>query len=122
MKEIQITNDDLVLRVSPSYDPNRFNFSKYEAFVDSLCGTREYQKVAIKKTCIFLLGGGYANLKALAEENYRSNALLQAKWGRLEKFLEQVQLKDRLSCSIDLATGTGKSFVIYGIAQILLSE
>lgn len=36
--------------------------------------------------------------------------------------MEQVQLKDKLSCSIDLATGTGKSFVIYGIAQILLSE
>lgn len=122
MSQIQITNDDLVLRVSPSYDPHRFDFSKYEGFVDLLCGSREYQKEAIKKACIFLLGGMYPNLKALAEENYRQNTSIQAKWGHMEKFLEQIQLKDKLSCSIDLATGTGKSFVIYGIAQILLSE
>lgn len=122
MREIQITNDDLVLQVSPSYDPRRFNFLKYESFIDLLCGSREYQKEAIKRTCIFLLWGNYPNLKALAEENYRSNQFLQTKWGRLEKFLEQIQLKDKLSCSIDLATGSGKSFIIYGVAQILLSE
>jgi type III restriction enzyme len=33
-----------------------------------------------------------------------------------------LQLPDQLSCSIDLATGTGKSYVLYGIAAILLAE
>ena len=31
-------------------------------------------------------------------------------------------MKNKLFANIDLATGTGKSYVIYGIAQILLSE
>ncbi|MDP2090512.1 MAG: DEAD/DEAH box helicase family protein [Candidatus Gracilibacteria bacterium] len=31
-------------------------------------------------------------------------------------------MRDKLSCNIDLATGTGKSFVIYGVAQIMLCE
>lgn len=31
-----------------------------------------------------------------------------------------LQMRNRLYASIDLATGTGKSYVIYGIAQIAL--
>jgi type III restriction enzyme len=33
-----------------------------------------------------------------------------------------LQLPDQLSCSIDQATGTGKSYVLYGLTAILLSE
>jgi type III restriction enzyme len=33
-----------------------------------------------------------------------------------------LQLPDQLSASLDLATGTGKSYVLYGIAAILLAE
>jgi type III restriction enzyme len=35
---------------------------------------------------------------------------------------KHLQLPDQLSCSIDLATATGKSWVLYGIAAILLAE
>src|SRR5207245_11285999 len=35
---------------------------------------------------------------------------------------QHLQLRDQLSCSIDLATGTGKSYVLYGLAAILLAE
>jgi type III restriction enzyme len=31
-------------------------------------------------------------------------------------------LPDQLSCSVDLATATGKSYVMYGIARIMLAE
>jgi len=34
----------------------------------------------------------------------------------------QLQLPDQLSCSLDQATGTGKSYVLYGLAAILLAE
>jgi len=34
----------------------------------------------------------------------------------------RLQLPELLSCSLDLATGTGKSYVLYGIAAILLAE
>lgn len=33
-----------------------------------------------------------------------------------------MQLPDQLACSIDMATGTGKSYVLYGLAAILLAE
>ena len=42
-------NKDLVLKVSPNYDPKRFDPNKYEAFLDALCGDREYQKEAIRE-------------------------------------------------------------------------
>jgi len=42
-------NKDLVLKVSTNYDPKRFDPNKYEAFLDALCGDREYQKEAIRE-------------------------------------------------------------------------
>ena len=44
---INIKASDLVLKVSEDVDPAKFNISKYEAFLDALCGTREFQKVEI---------------------------------------------------------------------------
>jgi len=48
-------NQDLVLKVSPNIDPERFDINKYEAFLDALCGEREYQKEAIRVTLRYLL-------------------------------------------------------------------
>jgi len=31
-------------------------------------------------------------------------------------------LPEKLACSIDMATATGKSYMIYGLAMILLAE
>lgn len=33
-------NQDLVLRVSNSFEPLKFNITRYEPFLDALCGTR----------------------------------------------------------------------------------
>jgi hypothetical protein len=44
--------------------------------VCKLCGYREYQKEAIQTTLRFLLGGKYANLRALAKENFEENTEL----------------------------------------------
>jgi len=115
-------NQDLVLKVSPNIDPEKFDINKYEAFLDALCGEREYQKEAIRITLRYLLGGQYNNLKELAEENYHQNPVLQERYGSLEDFYKHLQLPEKLSCTIDLATATGKSFVLYGIARIMLAE
>ncbi|HQH84042.1 MAG TPA: DEAD/DEAH box helicase family protein [Syntrophorhabdus sp.] len=115
-------NKDLVLKVSTNYDPKRFDPNKYEAFLDALCGDREYQKEAIRETLRYFLGGEYENLRELAEENYASNPKLQEKYSSFEDFLSQLQLPDKLSCSLDHATATGKSYVMYGIARIMLAE
>ncbi|PZM80184.1 hypothetical protein DLH72_05215 [Candidatus Gracilibacteria bacterium] len=122
MSEIVIQNNDLILNVSRSYDINNFDINKYEGFLDRLCSNRYYQKEAIKNICVYLLGGRYKNLEDLARENYNSNPFLKEKHGNIDNFIKNLQLKNKLSCNIDLATGTGKSFVIYGVAQIMLCE
>jgi len=115
-------NKDLVLKVSANYDPKKFNPYKYDKFLDALCEDREYQKEAIREVLRYFLGGEYKNLKDLAEENYDKNPKLQEKYLSLEDFIQSLQLPNKLSCSLDHATATGKSYVIYGIARILLAE
>jgi type III restriction enzyme len=117
-----LRNQDLVLKVSPNVDPARFDIRKYEAFLDALCGDREYQKEATRETLRYLLGGQYNSLRDLAKENYQQNAVLQDLYPSLEDSYKHLQLPDKLACSLDLATATGKSYVIYGIARIMLSE
>jgi type III restriction enzyme len=115
-------NKDLVLKVSPNYDPKRFDLNKYEAFLDALCGDREYQKEAIREAMRYFLGGEYKSLKELAEKDYYNNPKLQEKYSSFEDFVSHLQLPDKLSCSLDHATATGKSYVMYGIARIMLAE
>ena len=115
-------NQDLVLKVSPNIDPEKFDINKYEAFLDALYGEREYQKEATRITLRYLLGGQYNDLKELAEENYHRNPVLEERYGTLSDFYIHLQLPDKLSCTIDLATATGKSYVLYGIARIMLAE
>ncbi len=122
MTELTIKDSDLVLQISPSYDIKKIDINKYEPFIDKLCWTREYQKEAIRKICIYLLWWRYQNLKWLAEENFSHNDFLKQKYWTIGHFLNQLHLSDKLSCNIDLATWTGKSYVMYGIAQILLCE
>ena len=123
MKDQQtFRNEDLVLHVSQNYDPQTLDLSKYEPFLDALCGTREYQSDAIREAIRYFLGGQYLNTRELATQNYQSNQKLQEKYSSLNAFTNALQLPDCLSCSIDHATGTGKSYVMYGIARILLAE
>jgi len=117
-----IKNQDLVLKVSPNVDPAKFDISKYEDFLNALCGDREYQKDAIRVTLHYLLGGQYNSVRELAKENYQQNPVLQDLYASLEEFYKHLQLPDKLSCTLDLATATGKSYVIYGIARVMLAE
>lgn len=115
-------NEDLVLEVSTAVNRNNWDESRYEAFIDELCGNREYQKQAIRTTLRFLLGGEYSSLRQLAQENFDKNPNLVTRYGSWASFQRKLQLPDQLSASLDLATGTGKSYVLYGIAAILLAE
>lgn len=122
MSEIVIKNDDLVLNISKSYNINSFDINKYEGFLDRLCHNRPYQKEAIKNICIYLLWWRYKDLEDLAKENYNTNPFLKEKHWKIDNFIKNLQLKNKLSCNIDLATWTWKSFVIYWVAQIMLCE
>lgn len=118
----QFRNEDLVLKVSPNVDRAKWDESRYEAFIDELCGDREYQKEAVRTALRYLLGGEYANLRELAKENFDQNPVLRERYGSWAGMEQHLQLPDKLSASIDLATATGKSYVLYGVAAILLAE
>lgn len=115
-------NEDLVLKVGTDIDPTVWDENRYEAFLDELCQTREYQKEAIRTTLRYLLGGRYANVRELARENVETNDQIRERYGSWAGMERHLQFPDQLSCSIDLATGTGKSYVLYGLAAILLAE
>ena len=115
-------NEDLALKVSTNIDPTIWDESKYEAFVDELCREREYQKEAIRTVLRYLAGGQYQSLRELAKENFELNMELQRKYGSWTGMEKHLQMPEQLACSIDMATGTGKSFVLYGLAAILLAE
>ncbi len=115
-------NQDLVLRVTENINLSVFDINKYEGFIDALCGDRDYQKEAIRATLRYLLGDQYRNLSALAEENLKSNIILQDLYGSFNEMKKHLQFSNKLSCSLDMATGTGKSYVIYAIARIMLAE
>jgi type III restriction enzyme len=115
-------NEDLVLKVSANIDPAVWNEDKYESFIDELCENREYQKEAIRTVLRFLCGGKYISLRGLAKENFDANYEMQRRYGSWLGMERHLQLPDQLSCSLDMATGTGKSYVLYGLAVILLAE
>lgn len=118
---IKIKESDLVLQVKRNYDPTVLNLSAWDHYLDCLCGTREYQKSAIKTAVLYLASGNYSSIDQLASENYRENPSLRDKYKTKDDFIKHLPLPGKLSGVIDLATATGKSYVMYGIAQIMLS-
>ena len=101
-------NEDLVLKVSQNVNRATWDESRYEQFLDELCSDREYQKNAIRAALRYLLGGQYPDLKALAQQNFEDNPTLHARYGTWAGMERHLQLPDKLSATLDLATGTGK--------------
>lgn len=121
MQELKtFKQSELVLKVNRAYNTNNLDLCAWKPFIDRLCGDRWYQKEAIENAIIFLASGQYNNLSQLGEYNYLQNSCLRDKYPSQEEFIKTLQMKEKLFANIDLATGTGKSYVIYGIAQIAL--
>jgi type III restriction enzyme len=118
---LKIQTSNLVLKVNTAYDPHKLDLEKWENYLDLLCGERNYQKEAIKTAIVYLASGEYSSINQLAKENYRNNSDLQDKYKSEGEFIKSLQLPDKLSGVIDLATGTGKSYVMFGVAQIMLA-
>lgn len=115
-----IRNEDLVLSVNPTVDSKR-KIENYDAFLD-LVFDKEYYflREAAYKILGFLFSGSYLSITDLAKENFKGNSKLAQKYGTEQKMLSNLQLPEKKSCSVDLATGTGKSYLIYAIAQIAM--
>ena len=121
MADIKIyKTQDLVLKIKRNYNPAKLNLKQWVNFIDVLCGDREYQKEAIRDVIVYLASGEYNSVEDLVEENWRSNSELHERYRNVSEYQSKLQLPHKLSGVIDLATGTGKSYVIYGVAQIAL--
>ena len=111
---------DLILKVNEFYNQTELPLPYWGSFLDALCGTREYQKEAIRNSVIYLASKEYTNIQDLVSKNHYKNPQLWERYPELTDYHRKIQLPSKLSATIDLATGTGKSYVMYGIAQILL--
>lgn len=69
--QLTFRNQDLVLNVSASIDPTRFNINRYEPFLDTLCGSREYQKEAIRVTLRYFFGGPLCQLARFGRREFQ---------------------------------------------------
>jgi type III restriction enzyme len=118
----QFSADQLVLEVSGSVDPTKFNIDAYDDFLRSLTGERAYQREAIETAAIYLCGGEYHSTADLARRSWDDSGDLQRRWATAEDLVGELTFPDLLDCSLDLATGTGKSYVLYGVARIALNE
>lgn len=99
-------------------DLKLFDFSEIEDYVRALTGDRDYQYDAIKEILIYLWGGAYKSVADLAKENYRKKSALQQRFSSLDHFLRLLPLPNRLSGVCHLATGTGKSYVMFAVAYL----
>ena len=69
---------------------------------------------------IYFWGGSYKNITELGKDNYKQKLQIQQRFGTEENFLRQLPIPDRLSGVVHMATGTGKSYVIFAIAWLSL--
>lgn len=118
-ERINLSDHTLDINVR-KYSYQKFDFSEIEDYVQELSGGRDYQFNAIKQLLIYLWGGGYKNITQLAKENYSKKISTQQRFQSEENFLRHLPLPNRLSGVVHMATGTGKSYVIFAIAYLSL--
>jgi len=115
---------DQVLRVDDRRDAVEAVVHKYDAFLNLLCADKfSFQRDAVRMAVRFLVSDKYPNLERLALENWNAHKEIQQKHeGGSAAYLDKMPLRDRKAVSLDLATGAGKSYVMYALAAIALAE
>lgn len=101
-------------------DLDRFDFAEIEDYVRALAAGREYQFDAIRDIMVYLWGGRYKTIVDLAREKYPRKPAIQQRFQSEEHFLRALPLPDKLSGVCHLATGTGKSYVMFAVAYLSL--
>ena len=97
---------------------------KYDAFLNLLCADKfSFQRDAVRTALWFLVSDKYPNLERLALENWNAHTAIQQKHeGGSAAYLDKMPLRNCKAASLDLATGAGKSYVMYALAAIALAE
>ncbi|MEF7476913.1 DEAD/DEAH box helicase [Pediococcus pentosaceus] len=114
---------DLVLKVSENVDPRVWDEGFYQSFLDILFKSRDYEKEATEVALRFLNSGEYKNIEDLARENFANNPIIRERFNNnFESMRNDLDLINKLSATLDLATGTGKSYVMIALALIMLAS
>lgn len=114
---------DLVLEVSKSVNPDIWDEGYFQNFLELIFENREYQKEATETALRFLNSGEYSSITELAKENFKKNEIIRERWNNsFDSMKKDLDIPDKLSATIDLATGTGKSYVMFAIALIMLAS
>ncbi len=119
IRKESLAPEDLLLRLNDK--AKNFDTSKYEDFIYELCDEWDFQKDAIRNVLRFYMSGIYTDSQQLLEENYENNQNMKD-FEPKSFFIRNLPFPSKLACTIDLATGTGKTWVMYGVARILLAE
>ena len=121
---LQFRIADQVLRLDDSRDTTEGVVHRYDPFLNLLCADRyAFQRDAVLAAWRFLISDKYPSLDRLARENWNAREVIRQRHdNHIDAYLSKMPLKDRKAVSLDLATGTGKSFVMYALAAIALAE
>jgi type III restriction enzyme len=114
---------DQVLKVDDKRDATEAVVHKYDAFLNLFFSPRyAFLRDATREAVRFLVSDKYPNLERLARENWDACDSIRQRHESLDAYLGKMPLKDRKAVSLESATGTGKSFLMYAIAAIALAE
>jgi type III restriction enzyme len=121
---LQFRIPEQLLRVDDTRDATEAGVHRYDAFLNLLCeGRFEFQRDAVREAWRFLVSDKYPDLERLARINWDENPMIRARHeDDVERFLERMPLRAKKAASVDLATGTGKSYVMYALAVFALAE
>jgi type III restriction enzyme len=120
---VQFRIADQILRVDDASDATEAVVRKYDAFLNLLhTGNYAFLRDGVREVLRFLVSTKYPDLERLARENWNSHPALAQRHDNIDAFLGKMPLSDRKAASMDIATGGGKSFAMYGLAAIALAE
>lgn len=100
------------------YDIGQFDFSEIEEYVREISNGRQYQFDAIRQIMVYLWGGRYESIEDLARQNFKKKEAIRQRFSSEKKLLSQIPLPGKLSGVCYMATGAGKSYVIFAIAYL----
>lgn len=122
---LQVRVADQVLAVDDRRATTEALVHKYDAFLNLLCdGKYAFQRDAVRAAWRFLVSDQYPDLASLARANWASKEkeAIRQRHGSLDALLARLPLRDKKAVSLDLATGAGKSYVMYALAALALAE
>lgn len=117
----RINLGDYSLDINPrKINYEKFDYREIDEYMRAIAGSRDYQYEAIKNVMTYLWGGSYKTVSDLARENFADKPHIQEKYGSEDILLNHIPLNDRLGGVVHMATGTGKSYVIFAVAYLSL--